>query len=107
MFGSPTFAMTDNRYKCLTNLANFSSLDDRTDNQRDLCFDLMAGRFETNDISEEQTDLIHQTRQRLSEWVDSYRASHAGADYGNTEEHFEPVAPFEEVIGSWPNHSGG
>lgn len=107
MFGSPTFAMTDNRYKCLTNLANFSSLDDRTDNQRDLCFDLMADRFETNDVSEEQIDLIHQTRQRLSEWVDSCRASHAGADYGNTGEHFEPVAPFDEVVGSWPNHSGG
>ena len=90
MFGAPTIAMMDNRYKCLTNLSSGGS--------EDLCFDMIKDRSETTNLVNEQRDLMEQTRDTLSEWLRSCEISHNGGDY---DEKFEPVAPFEEVTGDW------
>ncbi len=90
MFGAPTIAMMDNRYKCLTNLSS--------DGSEDLCFDMIKDRSETTNLVIEQRDLMEQTRNTLREWIRSCEISHNGGDY---DEKYEPVAPFEEVTGDW------
>ena len=90
MFHAPTIAMTDNRYKCLTNLSD--------DGSEDLCFDMIEDRAETVNLADEQRERLGQTRESLRQWLDSCKVSHNGGDYN---EAFEPVAPFEEVTGGW------
>lgn len=90
MFGAPTIAMIDNRYKCLTNLSD--------DGSEDLCFDMRNDRAETTNLVEQQRDRMQKTRNTLHEWLRSCEHSHNGGDYN---EPFEPVAKFEEVTGSW------
>ena len=90
MFGAPTIAMIDNRYKCLTNLSD--------DGSEDLCFDMRNDRAETTNLVEQQRNRMQKTRNTLHEWLRSCEHSHNGGDYN---EPFEPVAKFEEVTGSW------
>ena len=90
MFQAPTIAMTDNRYKCLTNLSD--------DGSEDLCFDMIEDRGETVNLADEQRERLGQTRESLRQWLDSCKVSHNGGDY---DEPFEPVEPFEEVTGDW------
>ena len=90
MFGAPTIAMMDNRYKCLTNLSS--------DGSEDLCFDMIKDRAETKNLVNEQRELMEKTRDTLREWLRSCKVSHNGGDY---DEKYEPVAPFEEVTGDW------
>jgi arylsulfatase A-like enzyme len=89
MFGSPTIAMIDNRYKYLTNLG------DGTD---DLCCDLVEDPYETTNIVGEQQEFCQEMRQRLERFLASCRQSHHGADYP---EPFTPVDPFQEFEGGW------
>ncbi len=91
IFDSPTIAMIDNQYKCLTNLSS--------DGAEDLCFDMLVDRVETNNLVDEQGQRMGQTREVLRSWLESCKASHSGGDYDGP---FEPVKPFEEVTGDWP-----
>ena len=86
MFNSPTIAMIDNRYKCLTDLSG--------DGSEDLCFDMINDREETTNIVHKQRERMENTRNTLHEWLESCKHSHNGGDYS---EPFEPVAPFEDV----------
>jgi arylsulfatase A-like enzyme len=90
MFGSPTMAMIDNRYKYLT---NFSA-----DRGEDLCFDLVQDAYETRNVLHEQPEFVEDMRQQLGSFVESCRQSHHGADYAHP---FVPVDPFQEIEGGW------
>lgn len=90
MFGAPTIAMMDNRYKYLTNLSS--------DGTEDLCFDMIKDREEKTNLVNQQSERMKQIRKDLREWLNSCEVSHNGGDY---DEEFEPVASFEEVTGEW------
>ena len=90
MFGSPTLAMIDNRYKFLTNLS--------ADGAEELCFDLLEDPGETRNIAPEQRGFCGEMRDRLEAVMASCRKSHFGGDYA---EPYEPVNEFQEVTGDW------
>jgi len=86
MHGSPTVTMVEGRYKLLT---NFSAA-----GPEDMLFDLVADRAETRNIIAKQPEMARSMKARLRDWVESCRASHAGADY---EEPFTPAEPFPQI----------
>ena len=90
MFGSPTIAMIDNRYKYLTNFSG-----DRTE---DLCFDLLEDPYETNNVLHEQQAFSDDMRQQLARFLDSCRHSYHGNDYPEPVQHPDP---FQEITGDW------
>jgi len=90
MFGSPTFAMIDNRYKLLTNLSGNPSEDE--------CYDMTSDPFEQLNIITDQREFAETMRNRLDEFIDSCRRSHTGSDYP---EPYAPLDPFQEPIGAW------
>lgn len=90
MFGSPTIAMIDNRYKYLTNFSG--------DRVEDLCFDLIEDPHESNNIIDEQQEFIDEMREQLGRFLESCRRSHHGIDYS---EPFKPLDSFQEMTGDW------
>jgi arylsulfatase A-like enzyme len=90
MFGSPTIAMIDNRYKYLTNFSG--------DRAEDQCYDLIADPYETTNIIEQQAAFVREMRQQLDDFLASCRRSYDGADYPEPIEHPDP---FQEINGGW------
>lgn len=90
MFGAPTFAMIDNRFKLLTNLSD--------DTAEDECYDMTSDPFEEHNIIGQQADFAASMRKRLREFVDSCRHSHNGGDYA---EPYTPLTRFPEPRGDW------
>ena len=90
MFGSPTIAMIDNRYKYLTNLS--------VNRSEDMCFDLVDDPYETANIVDEQREFADEMRVQLQRFLTSCRASHLGGDYPDP---YQPVDRYQEVTGSW------
>jgi len=90
MFGSPTIAMIDNRFKYLTNFSG--------DHAEDLCFDLLEDPYESHNIIHEQQEFAYEMREQLDRFLNSCRRSHHGLDYS---EQFQPLDPFQEVTGDW------
>ena len=90
MFGAPTLALIDNRFKFLTNLS--------ADGAEDLLFDTDADRAEGSSILAEEKDRARGMRQYLADFMASCKKSHAGADYP---EPYEPVNEFQELTGTW------
>jgi arylsulfatase A-like enzyme len=91
MHGSPMVAMLEGRYKLLSNLAG--------DTANDMLFDVVADRAEQNNIIARHADLAKSMQRRLRDWVESCKASHAGADY---DEPFTPLEPFPILTDQWP-----
>ena len=90
MFDSPTFAMIDNRYKFLGNLA---------DPAEDMVFDLIDDRGEQTNLIEPQQPFARRMRRLLEETMVSLRHSHGGGDYDDPT--YQPVNPFQDVWQSW------
>ncbi|MCP4168572.1 MAG: sulfatase-like hydrolase/transferase [Chloroflexi bacterium] len=90
MFGSPTIAMIDDRYKYLTNFSEQQG--------EDICFDLGDDPQERNNIIEEQRPFAAEMREQLRVFLDSCQASHQGADYA---EPYRPLDAYQQVTGEW------
>jgi len=90
MFGSPTIALMDNRYKCLTNLSE--------DGGEDMLFDLDSDIREETNIISSHTERAAEMRDRLRDFMASCRTSHSGGDYPGS---YEPVNEFQQVTGGW------
>ena len=89
MFGSPTLALMDGRWKFLTNLS--------ADGREDLLFDLEADRFEATNCIAAQRERAAGMREQLARFIDSCRTSHQGGDY---EGPYQPINEFQEP-GGW------
>jgi arylsulfatase A-like enzyme len=90
MFDSPTFALTDNQHKFLTNLSSHGD--------EDLLFDLETDVAETTNILAGHRDRGRVMRRCLEEFAASCRRSHHGGDYSSP---YEPVNAFQEMTGTW------
>jgi arylsulfatase A-like enzyme len=90
MYDALTLALTDNRWKFLTNLS--------ADGAEDLLFDLERDVAETTSVLADHRDRARAMRQRLQQFMASCRRSHFGGDYA---EPYEPVNDFQEVTGTW------
>ena len=91
MFGAPTFALMDGKYKYLTNLSE--------DGSEDMLFDLDADMTESKNIIEENRGRTAEMRKYLEDFLESCRKSHYGGDYP---EPYEPVNQFQDLVGTWP-----
>jgi arylsulfatase A-like enzyme len=96
MHGSPTVAMLEGRFKLLT---NFSEKGDE-----DMLYDVIADRGEADNIITKHRDMAQSMKKRLRDWIESCKASHAGADY---EGPFTPLEPFPIMTGTWTPERGG
>ncbi len=90
IFGSPTIAMIDNRYKYLTNLSGHR--------EEDMCFDLVEDPYETTNVVSDCKEVCGHLRRQLEDFMESCRGSHDGADYPAP---YEPVNQFQGITGSW------
>ncbi len=90
MFGAPTLALVDGRFKFLTNLS--------TDGHEDMLFDLDADIAETTNIVAQKSDRARDMRKKLSRFVESCRRSHEGQDYPDP---YSPINKFQEITGIW------
>lgn len=92
MFGAPTLALTDNRYKLLTNLSG--------DGAEDLLFDVVDDPAETTNViaSTQGRERAAAMRAYLRDFIASCRRSHQGGDYPVP---YEPVNAFQEITGTW------
>lgn len=88
MFGSPTLALTDGRWKLATNLSH--------NGEEDMLFDIEADRGEKVNLISEHRDRVGVMRKQLADFVDSWRVSHYGGDYA---EWYDPINDFEEPDG--------
>jgi arylsulfatase A-like enzyme len=95
MHGSPMLAMLEGRYKLLTNLS--------AGGQEDLLYDVVADRAETKNVLGSHAAMAQSMKKRLREWMESCKASHAGADYDGPYTLPEPFAP---LIETWPEGGG-
>ena len=91
MFGAPTFAWMEGRWKLLTNLSD--------DGAEDLLFDLSTDRYETRNLAGEQAGRVAAMRREITAFMDSCRASHHGADYPKP---YQPINAFQELRGWLP-----
>ncbi len=89
MFGAPTFAWMQGRWKFLTNLD--------APGEHDQLYDMESDRGETTNVLGEHLELGQRFRAELAEFVESCRRSHAGADY---DEPVDMITPFQEP-GGW------
>jgi arylsulfatase A-like enzyme len=89
MFGAPSFAWMEGRWKFLSNLD--------ADGEHDQLYDMESDRGETTNVSADHPDLTIRYRTELSEFVESCRRSHAGADY---DEPVDMITPFQQP-GGW------
>lgn len=96
MHGSPMIAMLEGRYKLLTNLS--------ADGKEDMLYDVIADRSETKNILDAHSALAQSMKKRLRDWIESCKASHAGADYDGP---FTPLEPFPVLTDTWPADRGG
>jgi len=91
MAGSPTFAMTDNRYKFLTNFSENGA--------EELVFDLIEDPYERRNIIDQQREFADAMRKDLRELVADFRRSHLGGDYNGPA--YEPINAFQEIWQAW------
>ena len=91
MAGSPTFAMTDNRYKFLTNFSE--------DGAEELVFDLIEDPYEQHNIIGQQREFADAMREELRGLVTDFRRSHLGGDYNDPS--YKPVNAFQEIWETW------
>jgi len=91
MFGSPTFAMTDNRYKFLTNFSE--------DRAEELVFDLVEDPGEQRNIIGHQREFADAMREQLRGLIADLKRSHLGGDYNDPS--YEPVNAFQEIWQTW------
>ena len=89
MFGSPTLALLDNRYKFLTNLSKGGG--------EDMCFDVLEDPFEERNLIADRPAYAAEMREQLHAFMDSCRRSHMGKDYPDA---YTPVNAFQEP-GGW------
>ena len=73
MHDSPMLGMLEGRYKLLTNLS--------ADGKEDVLYDVFADRSETKNVIDSHPAMTRSMKTRLREWMESCKASHAGADY--------------------------
>jgi arylsulfatase A-like enzyme len=90
MFGAPTLALMDGRFKFLSNLS--------TDGAEDLLFDMDADIGERNNIIAKYSEIAKAMREQLSAFMQSCRRSHEGQDYP---EAYTPINTFQEITGGW------
>ena len=90
MFGSPTLALMDDRYKFLTNLSQ--------DGAEDLLFDIVADPAETTSIVDRERERAGRMRAHLAEFIASCKRSHFGGDYAGP---YAPVNEFQDITGAW------
>ena len=90
MFGAPTLAMVEGRFKFLTNLS--------TDGDEDMLFDLDADIAETTNIAAQKSDRARDMRKKLSQFIESCRRSHEGQDYPDP---YSPINEFQEITRTW------
>ena len=90
MFGAPTLAMIDGRFKFLTNLS--------ADGAEDMLFDIDADIGETTNIIAQEPKRAFDMRTQLSEFIASCRKSHDGQDYPGA---YTPINEFQEISGTW------
>jgi hypothetical protein len=96
MHGSPTVAMLEGRYKLLTNFSEGGA--------EDMLYDVVADRGESENIIGKNREVAQSMKKRLRDWIESCKASHAGADYDAP---FTPLEPFPILNGQWaPDRSG-
>lgn len=88
MFGSPTLALTGNRFKFLTNL--------HPENEHEMLFDLDCDPGETINIIADLPEMAERMRNELNTFIKSCRESHFGGDYP-----VDHPEPFQEVTGGW------
>ncbi len=90
MFGAPTLALMDDRYKFLTNLS--------ADGAEELLFDMATDVTEQANIIAQHADRAQSMRRQLEDFMDSCRKSHRGEDYAVS---YELVNEFQDIIGTW------
>lgn len=73
-FGSPPFALIDNRYKLLSYL-------DEGNPEDDLLFDLVLDPAERYNLAKEKPEVVRQMKQELARWKQSCERSERGEDY--------------------------
>jgi arylsulfatase A-like enzyme len=91
MAGAPTISLISGKYKFLTNMSSTA--------HEDMLFDLDTDRLEENNIVDTYPSVAARMKQELREFLESAKASHAGADYGDPA--YEPVNSWIEVTGEW------
>jgi len=64
-----------------------------------MLYDVIADRSETVNILDAHSAMAQSMKKRLRDWIESCKASHAGADYN---EPFTPLEPFPVLTGTWP-----
>jgi len=89
MYGSPTLALTDGRWKLVTNLSRTG--------EEDMLFDLEDDRGEGTNIVSDHPERVTGMREQLTAFVDSCRVSHHGGDYQVS---CTPMDEFQEP-GGW------
>lgn len=92
MFGSPTFAAIDDRFKLLTNLGP----DEESDRQ---LYDLVADPYERDNVIDLYAGEADRLQRFIEEKMVSFRESHFGADYGDAA--WEPAVAFQERDLTW------
>ncbi len=90
MFGAPTLALIDGKFKFLTNLSE--------DCAEDMLFDLDADIGETTNIIAKNRQRAKEMREYLSEFIASCRRSHEGHDYPCP---YTPINKFQDITGTW------
>lgn len=90
MFGAPTLAMIDGRFKFLTNLSE--------DGAEDMLFDIDSDIAETTNIVEQEPNRAGNMREQLSAFITSCRESHEGKDYPGA---YTPINEFQAITGTW------
>jgi arylsulfatase A-like enzyme len=90
MFGSPTLALTDNKWKFLTHLSDTG--------EEDQLYNVLEDRGETRNILSDHPQVAASMKATLVTFMDSCRRSHTGADYPTP---YEPVMDFQELTGTW------
>jgi len=91
MFGSPTFAVIDERYKFLSNLSE--------DRSEDMVFDLVNDPYEQNNLINNRRDFTEKRRESMIKLMADFRRSHFGGDYHDPS--YIPVNEFQEISQGW------
>ena len=84
--GSPVMALTDNRFKLLTDLSDSG--------KEDMLFDIPRDPGEQQNIAAQHPDVVRDMKAQLKRWVCSCKASHRGDDYPTP---FVPVNKFPKT----------
>ena len=90
MFGSPTIALMDDRYKFLTNLS--------PEGAEEELYDILDDRGETRNLLSDKPGIAAKMRGQLTDFMESCRHSHFGGDYPGD---FSTDAKFQHANGGW------